>query len=130
MIAPRSNDALAESFGTWLKILGRSRSTIYTRPRAVRKFAATLDGRSLLTAGQSDVRAFAACERSLFMRAQAIWSLRVFYDFLRFGGLTRRNPAREVCVPKLPQRIPRVPTIEEVARLLQVVQDAANAQED
>jgi site-specific recombinase XerD len=126
--APRSNDALAESFGTWLKVLGRSRSVIYSRPHTVRKFAETLSGRSLLGADRSDVRAFAAAHSSVSMRAQAIWSLRVFYDFLRFGDLTRRNPAREVCVPKLPQRIPVVPTVEEVERLLRAVEDAANAE--
>jgi site-specific recombinase XerD len=46
----------------------------------------------------------------------AVWNLRTFFDFL--GGLIQRNPARGVSAGKAPKRLPRVLTVEEVARLI------------
>jgi integrase/recombinase XerC len=50
--------------------------------------------------------------------ARALASLRSLYNWLAREGVVEQNPAQLVSTPKLPKRLPRVPTIEEVATLL------------
>jgi site-specific recombinase XerD len=128
--APRTNDQFVEAFRTYLVVLHLSSTVATEYPRNVKKFAASLDGRSLLDATRDDVRAFGASFSSVAMRHLAMLALRRFFDFLQAGGVTVRNPAREVLLPKRPQRIPRVPSVEEVARLLQAVEEVANGEKE
>jgi site-specific recombinase XerD len=131
MIAPRSNDQLAEAFENWLRALNFSPSVVTRYPRTVRQFAATLGGRSVLDAERSDVRAFGANRHSVFCRAEAVRALRRFYDFLALGDLTRRNVAREVAIPKLPPpKIPLVPSPEEMREFLDGIGKHGNGEKD
>lgn len=50
--------------------------------------------------------------------ARALASLRSFYKWLDREGLVEQNPAALVSTPKLPKKLPRVPTMEEVNGLL------------
>lgn len=50
--------------------------------------------------------------------ARALASLRSFYKWMGREGLVDRNPAALVSTPKLPKKLPRVPTMEEVNGLL------------
>jgi len=50
--------------------------------------------------------------------ARALASLRSFFRWMGREGLIRQNPATLVSTPKLPKKLPRVPTIEEVNGLL------------
>jgi integrase/recombinase XerC len=50
--------------------------------------------------------------------ARALASLRSLYKWLAQEGVVEKNPARLVATPKLPKRLPRVPTIEEVNTVL------------
>lgn len=50
--------------------------------------------------------------------ARALASLRSFYKWMGREGLVEQNPASLVSTPKLPKRLPRVPTMEEVNGLL------------
>ena len=50
--------------------------------------------------------------------ARALASLRSFYKWMGREGLVYQNPAALVSTPKLPKKLPRVPTMEEVNGLL------------
>jgi integrase/recombinase XerC len=50
--------------------------------------------------------------------ARALAALRSLYRWLAQEGLADQNPAALVATPKLPKKLPRVPTIEEVNTVL------------
>lgn len=50
--------------------------------------------------------------------ARALAALRSMYAWLAREGMVRQNPARLVSTPKLPKKLPRVPTLEELNGLL------------
>src|SRR5205085_11053746 len=50
--------------------------------------------------------------------ARALASLRSLYKWLAREGIVEQNPAKLVSTPKLPKRLPRVPTIEQMNGLL------------
>lgn len=50
--------------------------------------------------------------------ARALAALRSMYKWLAREGLVRQNPAKLVASPKLPKKLPRVPTLEEINGLL------------
>jgi integrase/recombinase XerC len=50
--------------------------------------------------------------------ARALAALRSVYRWLAREGLVEQNPAKLVATPKLPKRLPRVPTIEEMNNVI------------
>jgi len=50
--------------------------------------------------------------------ARALASIRSIYKWLAREGLVQQNPAKLVATPKLPKKLPRVPTLEEMNGLL------------
>src|SRR5690348_10646277 len=46
--------------------------------------------------------------------ARALAAVRSLYRWLAQEGLVEQNPAKLVATPRLPKKLPRVPTIEEV----------------
>lgn len=50
--------------------------------------------------------------------ARALAALRSLYKWLAREGIVRQNPAKLVATPRLPKKLPRVPTVEEINRLL------------
>jgi integrase/recombinase XerC len=50
--------------------------------------------------------------------ARALASLRSMYKWLSREGVVRQNPAKLVATPRLPKKLPRVPTLEEINGLL------------
>jgi len=50
--------------------------------------------------------------------ARALAAVRSFYRWLAQEGLVEQNPAALVSTPKLPKKLPRVPTIEEMNTVL------------
>src|SRR5438270_11271078 len=50
--------------------------------------------------------------------ARALASLRSLYKWLAREGIVEQNPAKLVSTPKLPKKLPRVPTIEQMNGLL------------
>jgi integrase/recombinase XerC len=50
--------------------------------------------------------------------ARALAALRSMYRWLAREGLVRQNPAKLVATPRLPKKLPRVPTLEEINGLL------------
>lgn len=51
--------------------------------------------------------------------ARALAAVRSFYKWLAIEGQVKQNPAALVSSPKLPKRLPRVPTIEELNTVLE-----------
>lgn len=50
--------------------------------------------------------------------ARALAALRSMYRWLAREGIVRQNPAKLVSTPKIPKKLPRVPTLEEMNGLL------------
>ncbi len=50
--------------------------------------------------------------------ARALASLRSLYRWLAREGVVEQNPAKLVSTPKLPKKLPRVPTVEEMNTML------------
>ncbi len=50
--------------------------------------------------------------------ARALAALRSMYKWLAREGMVRQNPAKLVATPKLPKKLPRVPTMEEINGVL------------
>jgi len=50
--------------------------------------------------------------------ARALAALRSMYKWLAREGVVRQNPAKLVATPRLPKKLPRVPTMEEINGLL------------
>jgi integrase/recombinase XerC len=50
--------------------------------------------------------------------ARALAALRSLYKWLAREGVVRQNPAKLVATPRLPKKLPRVPTLEEMNGLL------------
>ena len=80
--------------------------------RIIREFVAAMHDRKL--------------ERTTIARKLA--ALRSFFKFCVGQKLIKRNMARLVSSPKLPKRIPDIPTAEEMARLLDNVEPAGARQ--
>ena len=59
--------------------------------------------------------------------ARALASLRSLYKWLAQEGVVDQNPAKLVATPKLPKRLPRVPTVEEVNTVLDSEMPEASA---
>ena len=64
--------------------------------------------------------------------ARALAPLRSLYRWLAQEGVVEQNPAKLVATPKLPKKLPRVPTIEEVNTVLdeQMPDSSAFAERD
>ena len=125
--------ALAEDF---LRMLaserGASEHTVRAYTREVRSFAAYLaaevkSGR-IADVEHLHIRAYLAVlyERGLgkASAARALASTRSWFKWLAKEGKVQKNPALLVSTPKRPQHLPRVPSMEEVNRVLDTVDDA------
>lgn len=124
-----SNAQLVEKFSVWLQGgCHRAPSTVAGNARAVRGFADYLDGRSLASAARSDVQGFLAAQLDRgISRATMhlmLFALRAFFDLLQLCGLVRLNPARLVSVGKVPKRLPRVLSVEQVEQLIGAVESS------
>ena len=58
------------------------------------------------------------CKLSKVSVARALAALRSMYKWLGREGIVGQNPAKLVSSPKLPKKLPRVPTMEEINGLL------------
>ena len=61
--------------------------------------------------------------------ARKLAALRSYFKYCVREGLLKENPARLVPTPKLPKRIPNVPSAEEMSGFLDQLADAQNPQE-
>ena len=121
-------EGLAEGFLAMLaNERGASEHTVRAYAREVRNFAAYLretlgDGASVKQVEHLHIRAYLGLlyERGLTKAsaARALAAVRSWFKWLAKEGTVAQNPALLVSTPKLPKHLPRVPSMEEVNRVL------------
>ena len=120
------NRILAAKFSQWLLIQNCSLSTRRAYDGVVADFCRFIGSRSFAETKHSDIRRYLAFlmgrGRSAKSLDQKLYALRSFFAFLSLGGIVSTNPARLIGTRKVPRRLPRVPTIEEVQRLIEAAE--------
>ena len=121
-------EGLAERFLAMLaNERGASEHTVRAYAREVRNFAAYLretlgDGARVGKVEHLHIRAYLGLlyERGLTKAsaARALAAVRSWFKWLAKEGKVKQNPALLVSTPKLPKHLPRVPSMEEVNRVL------------
>jgi integrase/recombinase XerC len=121
-------EELAEGFLAMLaNERGASTHTVRAYAREVRSFADYLtemlgDGASVSAVEHLHIRAYLGVlyERGLTKAsaARALAAVRSWFKWLAKEGKVAQNPALLVSTPKLPKHLPRVPSVEEVNRVL------------
>src|SRR5580698_8052771 len=133
-------EELAEAFLTMLKNeRGASEHTVRAYAREVRNFADYLretlgDGASVKQVEHLHIRAYLGLlyERGLTKAsaARALAAVRSWFKWLAKEGKVKQNPALLVSTPKLPKHLPRVPSVEEVNRVLNSLEGEGKTKED
>src|SRR5580698_5025851 len=118
---------------------GASGHTVRAYAREVRSFAAYLgetlgDGASVKQVEHLHIRAYMGVlyERGLTKAsvARALAAVRSWFKWLAKEGKVAQNPALLVSTPKLPKHLPRVPSMEEVNRVLNSLEGDGSAKTD
>src|SRR3981189_1665406 len=118
---------------------GASAHTVRAYAREVRSFADYLrenlgDGASVKQVEHLHIRAYlgALYERGLTKAsaARALAAVRSWFKWLAKEGKVAQNPALLVSTPKLPKHLPRVPSMEEVNRVLNSLESQGAKDED
>ena len=118
---------------------GASEHTVRAYGREVRSFAAYLSetlGESAKPAAVEHlhIRAYLAVlyDRGLgkASAARALASIRSWFKWLAKEGLVQQNPALLVSTPKRPLHLPRVPSMEEVNRVISSLEGEAKGEEE
>jgi integrase/recombinase XerC len=132
-------EELAEAFLAMLaNERGASEHTVRAYAREVRNFADYLretlgDGASVKKVEHLHIRAYMGLlyERGLTKAsaARALAAVRSWFKWLAKEGKVKQNPALLVSTPKLPKHLPRVPSMEEVNRVLNSLEGEAGAVE-
>ena len=120
--------SLAEKFlGMMRDERGASEHTLRAYSREVRGFAEFLtetlgEGAAMASVEHTHIRAYMATlmDRGLTKAsvARALAAIRSWFKWAAKAGLVESNPALLVSTPKLPKHLPRVPSMEEVNRVL------------
>ncbi len=124
---PTARSQGAEEYLSWLAVeRGRSPSTIsaYRRDLAAYEALLATRGRDPCNAGSDDVEAHVAAlrraRRSPASVARALSAVRGLHRFLFDEGLGSFDPADDMDAVRLPVRLPKALTEDEVSRLLDV----------
>src|SRR5271156_5414818 len=133
-------DRLAEGFLAMLaNERGASEHTVRAYAREVRNFAAYLEetlgkDAAIGTVEHLHIRAYLVVlyERGLTKAsaARALAAVRSWFKWLAKEGKVAQNPALLVSTPKLPKHLPRVPSVEEVNRVLNSLDGEGAAEKD
>ena len=117
----RPKSVVATAVEDFLRHLGErnaSQHTIKAYKRDLSLFAAYAGSRGWKHIDHIAVRGFLAQLYSNGMEktsvARALAAVRSLFRWLAREGIVEQNPAKLVATPKLPKRLPRVPTIEEM----------------
>jgi integrase/recombinase XerC len=133
-------EGLAEAFLAMLaNERGASQHTVRAYAREVRNFATYLNetlGKDARVGAVEHlhIRAYmgALYERGLTKAsaARALAAVRSWFKWLAKEGKVAQNPALLVSTPKLPKHLPRVPSVEEVNRVLNSLEGGGPVQKD
>lgn len=139
---PTEFDQLAEAFLSMIaRERGASEHTVRAYTRELRNFAAYLGSKDVLssegtiaTVEHLHIRAYLASlyERRLTKAsaARALACIRSWFKWLAREGKLQQNPALLVSTPKRPVHLPRVPSVEEVNRVLTALEGEPHADEN
>lgn len=133
-------DTLADGFLAMLaNERGASEHTVRAYAREVRNFAAHLretlgDDIRVRAVEHLHIRGYLGVlyERGLTKAsaARALAAVRSWFKWLAKEGKVAQNPALLVSTPKLPKHLPRVPSVEEVNRVLDSLEKPAKKEAD
>lgn len=111
-----------EDFLASLRQRNASANTVLAYRKDLAKFTAFAGGRKLEEVDHLAVRAYLAHLYAQGLTkvsvARALAALRSLYRWLGREGRVEQNPAALVATPRLPKKLPRVPTMEEMNGLL------------
>src|SRR5271154_2915579 len=139
---PKTNeiDEFAERFLAMLaNERGASEHTVRAYAREVRNFAEYLgemlgEGASVGQVEHLHIRAYMGVlyKRGLTKAsaARALAAVRSWFKWMAKEGKVAQNPALLVSTPKLPKHLPRVPSVEEVNRVLNSLEGGGPGRED
>lgn len=123
-----SNRELVEAFARYMAApRGLSKSTIANYGFTIKRFVEGLGARSVVGAQRADIRQF---QTRMLGRGQSaaslnarIHALKLFFKFLMLGGLVTDSPMMHIGGRKVPKRVRRVLTIEEIEKLIAAARD-------
>jgi len=120
-VSHKSNTIVGKGVSDFIRHLrerNASAHTIKAYARELQLFSAYAGSRDWRQIDHIAVRGFLAqlYERGLSKTsvARSLAAVRSFYRWLAREGVVEQNPAKLVATPKLPKKLPRVPTIEEM----------------
>jgi len=127
-VSGSANSSVANPIAAFLTYLQSEKNasghTVLAYKKDLHKFADFLGEKTDLAAvDHQTVRSFMASLHESGLQkssmARTLASLRSFYRWMGKTGAVKQNPAALVAGPKLPKRLPRVPTAEEMNGLLE-----------
>jgi integrase/recombinase XerC len=117
----RANTIVGRAVADFIRHLRERNASVHTikaYSRELQMFAAYVGSRDWKQIDHVAVRGFLAqlYEKSLSKTsvARSLAAIRSFYRWLAREGMVEQNPAKLVATPRLPKKLPRVPTIEEM----------------
>ena len=121
----KANTIVGKAVADFLRYLGEKNASAHTR-RAytsdLEQFAAYAGPRKWKEIDHITIRGFLSqlYEKGLSKTsvARSLAAVRSLYRWLAQEGVVEQNPAKLVATPKLPKKLPRVPTIEEMNTVL------------
>jgi integrase/recombinase XerC len=124
-VTKSNRTAVEKLIDNFLQSLGQrnaSAHTVKAYTQDLTNFAAHVGSRNLRSIDHLTLRGFLShlYEKGLDKAsvARALAAVRSFYRWLAQEGVVEQNPAALVSTPKLPKKLPRVPTIEEMNTVL------------
>ena len=122
-----SNEDLRAAFARYQVALGQSEATIDTYSASVGQFLETLGSQNILDVTRSEIRNYLRnlADRGLGSNSirKHTHAIRSFHKFLRVSSLTKDDPTLLLSQRKLPRRIPRVLTPDEMVRLIEAAKN-------
>src|SRR6266851_2217651 len=125
MVAPAKSTVVGKAVHAFLKSLGQRNASVHTikaYTSDLDAFAAYRGSRDCKTIDHIAIRGFLShlYDKGLSKTsvARALAAVRSLYRWLAQEGVVEQNPAKLVSTPRLPKKLPRVPTIEEMNSML------------
>jgi len=116
------NLEVVEKFPKWLDLLGRSKNTQQLYGRIVKEFVEFLRSERLAEITPATVRAFMAYQDSRNLSARTLDltlpALKAIFNFLGIADIVEANPLRFMRRKPAARRLPDVPTVNEVSRII------------